>query len=72
MINMDPPRHARYRALVTKGFTPRIIQRLEGRVRDVVTEPIDGFAARGTADFVQEFASELPIRMIVELMGRPR
>src|SRR5262245_32148291 len=72
MINMDPPRHTRYRALVSKGFTPRIIQRLEGRVRDVVTELIDGFAARGTADFVQELASELPMRMIVELMGVPR
>jgi cytochrome P450 len=72
MINMDPPRHTRYRALVSRGFTPRIIQRLEGRVRDVVTELVDGFAARGTADFVQEFASELPMRMIVELMGVPR
>jgi cytochrome P450 len=71
MINMDPPRHTRYRALVSKGLTPRIIQRLEGHVRDVVTELIDGFAARGTADFVQQFASELPMRMIVELMGVP-
>jgi cytochrome P450 len=72
MVNMDPPRHTRYRALVSKGFTPRTIQRLEGHVREVVTELIDGFAAGGTADFVQEFASELPMRVILELMGVPR
>ena len=72
MINMDPPRHTRFRALVSKGFTPRIIQRLEGRVREVVTELIDAFAARGSADFVREFANELPMRIILELVGVPR
>ena len=72
MINMDPPRHTRFRALVSRGFTPRIIQRLEGRVRGVVTELIDVFAARGTADFVRDLASELPMRIILELMGVPR
>src|SRR5215470_444997 len=72
MINMDPPRHTRFRALVSRGFTPRIIQRLESRVREVVTELIDAFAARGTADFVGEFASELPMRIILELIGVPR
>lgn len=72
MINMDPPRHTRFRALVSKGFTPRIIQRLEGRVREVVTELIDVFAARGTADFVRDLASELPMRIILDLMGVSR
>ena len=72
MINMDPPRHTRFRALVSKGFTPRIIQRLEGRVREVVTELIDVFAPRGTADFVRDLASELPMRIILELMGVSR
>ena len=72
MINMDSPRHTRFRALVSRGFTPRIIQRLEGRVREVVTELIDAFAARGSADFVRELASELPMRIILELVGVPR
>jgi cholest-4-en-3-one 26-monooxygenase len=72
MIMMDPPKHTRFRALVSKGFAPRIIQHLEGRVREVVTELIDAFAARGTADFVQELATELPMRIILELMGVPR
>jgi len=72
MINMDPPRHARFRALVSRGFTPRIIRRLEDRVREVVTELIDAIAARGRADFGREFASELPMRIILDLMGVPR
>jgi cholest-4-en-3-one 26-monooxygenase len=67
MNNMDPPRHMRFGTLVNKGFVPRIIQRLEGRVREVVTELIDSFAARGTADFVRELASGLPIWIILEL-----
>lgn len=71
MINMDPPRHTRYRALVGKGFSPRVIQRLEGRIREVVTALIDAFAERGTVDFVHGFASELPLRMIIELVGVP-
>jgi cholest-4-en-3-one 26-monooxygenase len=72
MINMDPPRHTRFRALVSKGFTPRVIQHLEGRIREVVTDLIDAFAGRGTVDFVSGFASELPLRIILELVGVPR
>lgn len=72
MINMDPPRHTRYRALVSKGFTPRVIQRLEGRIREVVTELIDAFSGRGEVEFVSGFASELPLRIILELVGVPR
>jgi cytochrome P450 len=72
MINMDPPRHTRFRALVSKGFSPRIVERLEGRVREVVTDLIDGFAARGEVDFVSAFANELPMRVILELVGVPR
>lgn len=72
MINMDPPRHTRFRALVSKGFSPRSIQRLEGRVREVVSELCDAFAGRGSIDFVSAFASELPLRIILELVGVPR
>src|SRR5262245_50973544 len=72
MINMDPPRHTRFRALVNRGFTPRIIQRMEDHVRSSVTELIDAFAARGSADLAADFASELPMRIILALVGVPR
>ncbi|MCC6557384.1 MAG: cytochrome P450 [Polyangiaceae bacterium] len=72
IINMDPPRHTRFRGLVSKGFSPRMIQGLEGRVREVVTELIDAFAGRGSADFVGELATELPMRVILDLVGVPR
>lgn len=71
MINMDPPRHTRYRALVSKGFTPRVVQQLAGRIREVVTELIEAFPGHGTIDFVRSFASELPLRIIIELVGVP-
>ncbi len=71
MINMDPPKHTRYRALVSKGFLPRVILRLEGRIREVVTELIDTMATRGAVDFVSEFATQLPLRIIIELVGVP-
>lgn len=71
MINMDPPRHTRYRALVNKGFTPRVIQSLEGRIRKVVTDLIDGFAERGKIDFVSAFSNLLPLQIIIELVGVP-
>jgi cholest-4-en-3-one 26-monooxygenase len=45
---------------------------LEGHVREVVTELIDSFAVRDADDFVQELASRLPMRIILELVGVPR
>src|SRR5262245_45652452 len=38
MVLMDPPKHGRFRALVSKGFVPRMIQRMEAHVRSLMTE----------------------------------
>ncbi|WP_437811209.1 cytochrome P450 [Sorangium sp. So ce1078] len=72
MIMMDPPRHARFRALVNKGFTPRVIQRLEGHVRELVTRLIDEARARGGCDFASDIAGRLPLVVILEMLGVPR
>jgi cytochrome P450 len=72
MINMDPPKHSRFRALVSKGFTPRVIQRLEGRVRGLMTQLIDAVSARGGCDFAREIAGNLPLQVILEMIGVPR
>ncbi|WP_437675056.1 cytochrome P450 [Sorangium sp. So ce131] len=72
MIMMDPPRHGRFRALVNKGFTPRVIQRLEGRVRELVNSLIDDALARGGCDFASDIAGELPLSVILEMLGVPR
>jgi cholest-4-en-3-one 26-monooxygenase len=71
MVNMDPPRHTKYRRLVNQGFTPRMVARLEPHVRDICRRIVDAVAAKGTCDFVVEVAAELPLQVIVELLGVP-
>jgi cholest-4-en-3-one 26-monooxygenase len=71
MLNMDPPRHTKIRALVNKGFTPRMVARLEPHVREIATEIIDAVARKGQCDFVKDVAAELPLHVIAEMMGVP-
>lgn len=71
MIEMDPPRHTRYRLLVNKGFTPRMISRLEDRMRTVTTRTVDRVIDRGECDLVRDLASELPLQTIAEMMSMP-
>jgi len=71
MLMMDPPRHTRLRLLVNKGFTPRMVQRLHERVREIAIDIVEQALARGDVDFVVDVASELPLQVIAELMGVP-
>jgi cholest-4-en-3-one 26-monooxygenase len=72
MLMMDPPDHTRYRKLVNRGFTPRMIGRLEPHVRDLTRQVIDDAVAQGdTVDFVVDIAAELPLEVIAELIGVP-
>ncbi|TDC79483.1 cytochrome P450 [Actinomadura sp. 7K507] len=71
MLAMDPPDHTRMRALVAKAFTGRRVERLRPRVREIAGELLDGIAARGEADLIEEFAVPLPIQVICELLGVP-
>jgi cholest-4-en-3-one 26-monooxygenase len=72
MLTMDPPPHTRYRRLVNRGFTPRMIGMLERHIRDLTTRIIDDALAKGDVDFVVDVASELPLQVIAELMGVPQ
>ncbi|HUI02845.1 MAG TPA: cytochrome P450 [Acidimicrobiales bacterium] len=71
MVSMDPPLHTRYRRLVNKGFTPRMIGELEARIHVVADEIIDRVCEAGTADFVIDVAAELPLVVLAELLGVP-
>ncbi len=71
MLNMDPPRHLKYRNLVNKGFTPRTIGALHGKIRRMVDEIIDAVIEKGECDFVEELAAPLPMLVICEMMGVP-
>ena len=71
MLNMDPPLHTRYRRLVNKGFTPRMVNQLHERIHVATDDIIDSVIEQGTADFVTDIAAELPLVVIAELLGVP-
>jgi cholest-4-en-3-one 26-monooxygenase len=71
MLNMDPPQHTRQRAFVNRGFTPRIIGRLEDHITQICQDLIDDVRGRGAADFVTDIAAPLPLQVICELVGAP-
>jgi cholest-4-en-3-one 26-monooxygenase len=71
MLNMDPPLHTRYRRLVNKGFTPRMVNQLHERINAATDDIIDSVIETGTADFVTDIAAELPLVVIADLLGVP-
>ncbi len=71
MLTTDPPEHTRYRKLVNKGFTPRMINALEKHIREQAVDIIDKAMAGGEADFVVDIAADLPLQAIAELIGVP-
>ena len=72
MINMDAPRHTKLRLLVNKGFTPKMVARIEDYVHDIARECVEDIAAKGSCDFVTEVAAPLPLRIICDMLGIPR
>ena len=72
MLNMDPPMHTRYRRLVNKGFTPRMIRDLEVKVVAATDAILDTVCEQGSADFVEQVSAELPLQVIADLMGVPQ
>ncbi|MSO78943.1 MAG: cytochrome P450 [Acidimicrobiia bacterium] len=72
MLNMDPPMHTRYRRLINKGFTPRMVSELESTMRKRTRDIIDKVADGSECDFVVDVASELPLQVIADLMGVPQ
>jgi len=71
MINMDDPRHARLRRIVSRAFTPKMIARFEADVRRAATEVVDDLLAAGPCDFVSRVAARLPLKFICDMMGIP-
>jgi len=71
MLTIDPPRHTALRALVSKGFTPRQVARLNARIGDMARQIVDDVTQRGQCDFVEDVAGALPSHVIAELLGIP-
>ncbi|HSO96478.1 MAG TPA: cytochrome P450 [Acidimicrobiia bacterium] len=71
MIYMDPPRHARLRALVSRAFTPKRIAEIEPLVRRTTADLLDGIAASGGCELQHEYAAVLPSVVIARMIGVP-
>jgi cytochrome P450 len=71
MLNKDGDDHRRLRRLVTKAFTPRMVEHLRPRIQEIADELIDAVESQGRMDLVDEFAFPLPMMVIAELLGIP-
>jgi cytochrome P450 len=71
MISTDPPKHTKLRAVVNRGFTPKMVARAEDSVRRRAREIVDAIAPKGEVEFVAEVASVLPVAIICDMVGVP-
>jgi cholest-4-en-3-one 26-monooxygenase len=71
LVSMDGRDHMRQRKLISAGFTPRMISRLEEQARVWAAKIIDDALEHGTCDFVADVAYQLPMHMIADIVGIP-
>ncbi|MGB0034992.1 MAG: cytochrome P450 [Candidatus Acidiferrales bacterium] len=71
MLDQDPPAHTRLRALVHKGFTPRLIEEMRKRVQSLTDEFLDAKTRAGNMDLIHDYALPLPSTIIAEMLGVP-
>jgi cytochrome P450 len=71
MLDRDPPDHTRLRSLVSKAFTPRVVEGLRPRIQQIVDRLISRAEAVGSMDLIEEFAYPIPVNVICELLGVP-
>lgn len=72
LLNMDGEHHDRLRRIISRGFTPRAVERLRGELTERALKIVTSAAAEGKGDFVEQVASELPLQVIAALLGVPQ
>jgi cytochrome P450 len=71
-LEMDPPDHGKFRALMNPIFSPARMKLLERKVRELARELAARCAAKGECDFVEDFAKPFPVSIFLDLMGLPK
>jgi cytochrome P450 len=71
LLDVEPPVHTRLRRLVSRAFTPRMVESLRPRIRRIATELAERFAERGGGDVIAEVAEPLPVTVIADMLGVP-
>jgi cholest-4-en-3-one 26-monooxygenase len=72
LLNMDAPQHTRLRKIISRGFTPRAVERLREDLKERAQRIVEAAAAEGSGDFVEQVSCELPLQAIAGLMGVPQ
>ncbi|MCG5431384.1 cytochrome P450 [Mycobacterium sp. MYCO198283] len=72
LLNMDAPQHTRLRKIISRGFTPRAVGRLEAELHQRAQNIAKSALANGAGDFVEQVSAELPLQAIAELLGVPQ
>ena len=71
MLDRDPPDHTRLRSLVSKAFTPRVVEGLRPKIQHIVDGLLAKVEANGSMDLIEEFAYPLPVSVICQMLGVP-
>ena len=69
LIDEEEPRHGELRGLINRGFTPRMVRKLEETFLHITTQAIDEVAREGKCDFVSSISTPLPLRLIAAMIG---
>jgi len=71
-LEIDPPHHRKYRNILAQQFSPQGVAKLEGYIRDLANNLIDGFIDKGECEFTKDFGRPLPVSVFLDLMGLPQ
>src|SRR5216683_3869268 len=71
MLFRDPPDHTRLRTLVSKAFTPRVIEGMRAHIQDIVNRLLDRVEGARRMDVIADLAYPLPVTVICEMLGVP-
>jgi cytochrome P450 len=72
LLVVDPPEHARLRRLVSRAFTPRALDGLRDRIREIADALLNDLDDNTHCDLVANYTSRIPIEVIAEMLGIPR
>jgi cholest-4-en-3-one 26-monooxygenase len=72
LLNMDAPQHTHLRQIISRGFTPRAVERLRDDLHERALRIVEEAAAQGSGDFVEQVSCELPLQAIAGLLGVPQ
>ena len=68
---MNPPDHGRLRSLVSKAFSPKVVERMRPQIQTIVDESLEKVLSTGEMDIIGDLAAPLPVKVIASMLGVP-